>query len=105
MSQHKENNPHHIIPIQTYLAVFGLLILGTIITVWVAEYDFGKWNTVIAMIVASVKATFVMLYFMHLKYDNMMNRVIFGTAFFFLLVLFAFSAVDIYTRISQHVSF
>ena len=101
MSDHKHSSSHHIIPIRIYVMVFGVLIVGTIITVWVAEYDFGKWNTVIAMLVASVKAAFVMLFFMHLKYDNMMNRVIFGTAFFFLLVLFSFSVVDIYTRIAQ----
>ncbi len=103
--EHQEEHQHHIIPIPVYLGVFGALLLGTVITVWVAEYNFGNWNTVIAMAVASVKASLVLLYFMHLKYDSNMNRVIFGSGFFFLLILFAVSVIDIYTRIAEAVSF
>ncbi|HMV45956.1 MAG TPA: cytochrome C oxidase subunit IV family protein [Leptospiraceae bacterium] len=93
-----EDHGHHIIPIPVYAGVLGILVLGTIITVGVAQIDFGAWNTVIAMFVATIKASFVLLYFMHLKYDNAMNRVIFGSGFFFLLILFGFSIVDILTR-------
>jgi cytochrome c oxidase subunit 4 len=57
-------------------------------------------NTVIAMLVATIKASFVLAFFMHLKYDNLMNRVIFGSGFFFLMLLIAFSAADIFTRAS-----
>lgn len=90
---------HHIIPIPVYVGVLLVLLVGTIITVWVARYDFGAMNTVIAMLVAMIKASFVLAYFMHLKYDNMMNRVIFGSAFFFLMLLVFFSVADIWTRV------
>ena len=96
---------HHIIPIPVYAGVLGILILGTIITVGVAQIDFGSWNTVIAMLVATIKASFVLLYFMHLKYDNAMNRVIFGAGFFFLLILFSFSIIDIITRVKPIMGF
>jgi cytochrome c oxidase subunit IV len=95
----KEDHGHHIIPIPVYLGVLGILLLGTVITVAVAQFDFGSMNTVIAMLVATIKASFVLLYFMHLRYDNNMNRAIFGSAFFFLLILIAFSVTDIYTRL------
>ena len=85
--------------------MLGILLLGTIITVGVAQIDFGPWNTVIAMFVATVKASFVLLYFMHLKYDNAMNRVIFGSGFFFLLILFSFSIIDIITRVKPLIGF
>ena len=103
--KHEEDHGHHIIPIPVYAGVLGILILGTIITVGVAQIDFGAWNTVIAMFVATIKASFVLLYFMHLKYDNAMNRVIFGSGFFFLLILIAFSIIDIITRIKPVMGF
>ncbi|MDX1958200.1 MAG: cytochrome C oxidase subunit IV family protein [Leptospiraceae bacterium] len=99
LEKEHENHGHHIIPIPVYLGVLGILLLGTLITVWVAQFDFGSMNTVIAMLVATIKASFVLLYFMHLRYDNNMNRAIFGSAFFFLMILIAFSVIDIYTRI------
>lgn len=101
--EHKEeHHTHHVIPIPVYVGVLVVLLIGTVITVWVAQYDFGAWNTIIAMLVATIKASFVLGFFMHLKYDNMMNRVIFGSGFFFLLLLISFSAADIFTRISSY---
>jgi cytochrome c oxidase subunit IV len=97
--EHSEHE-HHIIPIPVYVGVLLILLIGTVITVWIAQFDFGAMNTVIAMLVATIKASFVLGFFMHLKYDNMMNRVIFMSGFFFLLILIAFSAADIYTRVS-----
>ncbi|GBF39972.1 cytochrome C oxidase subunit IV family protein [Leptospira johnsonii] len=97
-AEEHEHGGHHLISVQTYSLVFAALILGTIITVLVAQVDFGALNTVIAMLVATIKASLVLAYFMHLKYDNVMNRVIFGSGFLFLLLLFGFSVADIYTR-------
>lgn len=97
--EEEEHADHHVIPISTYLAVLGILFVGTVITVWVSLYDMGRWNMIIAMAVASCKAFFVLAYFMHLKYDNLLNRVIFLSAFAFLLLLFAFSMGDIVSRV------
>lgn len=98
-AEHDEHS-HHVIPIPVYVGVLLVLLVGTVITVWVAQFDFGTWNTIIAMLVATIKASFVLGFFMHLKYDNMMNRVIFMSGFFFLLLLIAFSAADIFTRVN-----
>jgi cytochrome c oxidase subunit 4 len=95
----EEEHDHHIIPISTYAIILGILFIGTVITVAVAQVDLGKLNMAIAMAVASIKAFFVLAYFMHLKYDNMLNRVIFLSAFAFLALLFAFTMTDIITRI------
>lgn len=93
-------NDHHIVPFATYVKVLMTLLFLTIVTVAISRVDFGFLNTVIAMLIATIKAGFVLAIFMHLKYDNMVNRVIFGTGFFFLLVLFSFSITDIFTRYS-----
>lgn len=96
---------HHIIPLETYLKIFGALIFLTVVTVAVAKpvtgVSFGAFSTVIAFGIASIKASLVLGYFMHLKYDNMMNRVIIGAGVFFLIVFWFFSAADIMTRITE----
>jgi len=95
MSEHE----HHILPFKLYLKIFLSLVFFTFITVWVAQFNFGALNTLIAMLVATVKATLVALYFMHLKYDDKMNTVCLLAGVFFLIVMFAFIAIDVGTRI------
>lgn len=90
---------HHIIPASTFLKVLISLLILTVITVWVAQFDFGVFNAFIAMGIASVKAALVLLYFMHLKYDDRVFAVVFFTSIFFLVVFFFFSQLDIVTRI------
>ncbi len=94
-------NDHHIVPFSTYRNIAVALLAMTVITVGASRVDFGIMNTVIAMIIATIKASLVLAYFMHLKYDNLMNRVIFGTGIFFLAVLLSTCLTDIFTRYSQ----
>ena len=93
---------HHIIPLGTYIKVLSVLLVLTAITVAASRVNFGPWNTVIAMLIASVKAGFVLSIFMHLKYDDKMYLVCFGTAVFFLAVMYFFCWLDIATRIMQN---
>lgn len=93
---------HHIVPFETYIKVFSTLIFLTFITVAASRFDFGTFNSIVAFGIATVKACFVALIFMHLKYDDRMNRIIIVSAFFFLIVLWFFSILDEMTRIVQH---
>ncbi len=98
-TQHNEHHHHHLMSLQTHIKVFASLIVLTVITVAAAQFDFGAFNTVIAIFIATVKAVLVMGWFMHLKYDGVMNRIIFATGFFFLLLFAVICILDIYTRI------
>jgi cytochrome c oxidase subunit 4 len=64
----------HILPHSVYRNVLVALLVLTVITVLVSAkanfVEFGAWSLVIAMLIASVKAGIVALYFMHLKYEN-----------------------------------
>src|SRR5262245_46607011 len=91
---------HHIVPLSVFVKVLALLLVLTAITVAAAQVNFGPWNTVIAMAIASIKAGFVLAFFMHLKYDNKLFLVCFLTGIFFLAVLYFFSWLDILTRIT-----
>jgi cytochrome c oxidase subunit 4 len=93
---------HHIVPFATYIKVFSTLIFLTFITVLASRFDFGTLNSMIAFLIATVKAVLVASIFMHLKYDDKMNRIIIVSAFFGLLVLWFFCILDEMTRVVQH---
>ena len=92
---------NHIVPFKTYLSVLVALLFLTVITVAVAQVDFGAWNALIAMFIASVKGALVLLYFMHLKYDDKLYWVIFGSGVFFVILLFLLTKIDIITRVLE----
>jgi cytochrome c oxidase subunit IV len=96
---HDNAHEPHVIPLAVYFKVLAVLLVLTVITVAASRVNFGPWNTVIAMLIASVKAGFVLSIFMHLKYDDKLYWVCFGTAIFFLIVLYFFSWLDILTRV------
>ena len=91
----------HIVPFNIYIKVLCTLLVLTVLTVSVAQMDFGMFNALIAMVIATVKAVLVLLFFMHLKYDNKLFFVIFLTGVFFLLIIFLFCEFDIATRIPE----
>jgi cytochrome c oxidase subunit IV len=95
---HDDGGGHHIIPFAIYIKVISALLVLTVITVAAAQVDFGHMNTVIAMLIASIKAGLVLAFFMHLKYDDKLYLVAFLTGVFFLIVLYFFSVTDFYTR-------
>lgn len=102
MAQKTHDTAHHVVPLATYLKVFATLIGLTFITVAASRVDFGALNAVVAFGIATIKAVLVMAIFMHLKYDDKLNRVIIGAGFFFLVVMYFFCILDEVTRIAQH---
>ncbi|MNT50403.1 hypothetical protein D3C72_1873220 [compost metagenome] len=86
-----------------YLKVAGALFALTFLTVIAHHFHvaLGSFAGPIAFLIALVKAFLVMAWFMHMKDDKVLNRVIFGTGFFFLAVLFIFCAADIATRVFE----
>ena len=101
MGHGNHDSEHHIIPLPVYVKIFGTLIILTVVTVLAARFDFGSMNAVVAFFIATVKASLVLGFFMHLKYDNMMNRVIIFSGIFFLIVLYFFAWMDEATRVIQ----
>ena len=91
---------HPIIPFRVYFKVFLVLVAFTVVTVLAPLLDLGIFAAFIALLIASIKAFFVMAYFMHLKYETGINRLIFGSSFFFLFLLLLFCVTDILSRVS-----
>lgn len=88
----------HVLPIKIYAGVLiGLLILS-FITVKVSYFDFGVMNLVVAMVIATAKAGLVLLFFMHLKYDEKFNAIVFASSLAFLGIFLVFTLADTVER-------
>jgi cytochrome c oxidase subunit 4 len=88
----------HVLPLWVYLATWGALMVLTVITVAVSYVDIGGFNLVIALLVATIKATIVAMMFMHLKYDHKFHAIIFSFSIIFLGIFIAFTMFDTETR-------
>ena len=65
----------HITPYRVYAAVLVTLLVFTFLTVYVAHFHFGALSIVVAMLIACIKAAFVLFIFMHLKFDNLIFKI------------------------------
>lgn len=85
-------------PLSTYVAVWlGLLVL-TAATVTVAGLDLGQWSVLGAILIALTKASLVLLFFMHIKYEDRVFKIMLTVAVVTLTVILALTFVDISYR-------
>jgi cytochrome c oxidase subunit 4 len=95
---HDDHGLSHIMSPKMLIGVLGILIFLTLVTVVTATqpmFNFGAYpNLVIAMIIATTKATLVCLFFMHLLYDRKFNLVIFLGSLLFVLLFVSFTMMD-----------
>jgi len=89
----------HIVSSKLYIGIWAALMCLTVITASVSFIDLGPFNTIVALVIATLKAVLVVLFFMHVKYTHeRMTKVVVVSAFFFLLLLLALSMTDYTTR-------
>jgi len=88
----------HIVPKRIYYIVFGILMLCTYITVQVAFFDLGAFNIVAALAIAVLKATLVVLFFMHVKYSTRLTWAVVVGSIFWLGILLVLTMGDYLTR-------
>jgi len=89
----------HIVYPRVYVTIFLVLLVGTSLTVLAAFQDFpGPLNAVAALTIAVVKATLVVLYFMHVRYSSRLIWLVIAAALFWLAIMFALTISDYSTR-------
>ena len=93
-----DHSDQHILAYKTLLAVLAGLFCLTGITVWVSTIDMGIWNVWISLAIASSKATLVLLFFMHLRYEKFILTGMFLITLFFLVLLIGFMFWDVAYR-------
>ena len=100
---HENNNhiEHHHTSVTTYVIILLALFALTGLTVYTAQnVDLGgSLNIVLAMIIASAKATIVALYFMHLKFEDKLTWVYALYPLFLLFLLIFFTMMETFTRV------
>jgi cytochrome c oxidase subunit IV len=92
------SSEHIITPVRTYVTIFVALLVLTAATYVVATFDFGWLNTPIALAVALGKASLVVIYFMGVRYNTPLTKVVVVAGFFWLLILFGLTLNDYLTR-------
>ena len=93
-ASHDEHEIAHVMPLSALFGVFAALMVLTFITVAATWVDLGWFNLPIAMAIATVKATLVALYFMHLRYDAPFNGLAFLAALLFVAVFILIVLLD-----------
>jgi cytochrome c oxidase subunit IV len=94
MSAHSTSSP-----LKIYFAIWAALLVGTYVTYKVAFLDLGPFNAAVALTIATIKATLVALFFMHVwGSSDKMIKVVVIAALFFLFLLLSLSMADFGTR-------
>jgi len=89
---------HPITSVRTYVLTFVALLVFTAITVVIARFDFGMMNTPVALTIAVFKGSLVVIYFMGLRHNTPLTKVVAVAGFFWLFILFGIGMSDYLTR-------
>ena len=91
-------NKNHIISLKIYIIVFVSLLLLTGVTVLSAQIDLGPFNITLALLIATIKSSLVLLFFMHLYYDNKVNMALIIGSVLFLAIFIGLTMIDVTRR-------
>jgi cytochrome c oxidase subunit 4 len=92
------HTPFHIVSPKIYLAVGTALLVLTASTTAISYVDLGEFNAVVALAIACIKGTLVVLFFMHVKYSSKLTRLTVAAGFFTFLVLITMTMTDYASR-------
>ena len=95
--EHPHEDHHHVSPIWEFTAVFVTLLFLTILTYLVSFPGLGPWSLPVAMIIALMKGSLVVLYFMHLKYEDRFYAFVFCVTLLFVAIFFGYTLFDMNT--------
>jgi cytochrome c oxidase subunit 4 len=89
----------HIVPPKVYAAIIISLMILTSVTVYASYVDLHQWNIVVALVIATLKAMLVILYFMHAKYSPKRTQLVVVAGIFWLAILLFMTMSDYASRV------
>jgi len=95
----EQEHTEHIVKPGTYLVIITTLLILTVITVTAAFVNLGKFNIVVALAIATIKATLVVLFFMHAKFSPKRTQLVIIAGIFWLAILLFMTLSDYASRI------
>lgn len=98
-----QQQPHedeftHIVPASLYIGIWATLMAFTLLTVLASFAELGPFNIVIALLIATIKGTLVVLFFMHLRYSPKLTMVAVIASLFWLFIMFSLTMTDYLSR-------
>src|SRR5260221_13430252 len=94
MTEHSE----HIVSPKVYAGILVALLVGTVLTVEAAKINLHRWNIVVALTIATIKMSLVILFFMHGKYSSKRTQLVIVAGFFWLAIMLGLTLQDYSTR-------
>ncbi len=88
----------HIVSKKVYYAIFAALLIGTALTIGAAFINLHNFNIVVALLIAAVKATLVIYFFMHVKYASRLTKLCVALGFIWLFIIVSITMTDYLTR-------
>ena len=88
----------HIVTKKQYSLVFGALLLLTLVTTAAGMINLGRLNVVVALVIAVVKATLVVLFFMHIYWSTKLTKVVVVSGLAWLGLLLWLTLTDVLSR-------
>ena len=96
--QQHEDEYTHVVPASLYVGIWAALMVGTLITVLASFAELGPFNIVVALLIATIKGTLVVLFFMHLRYSPKLTVAAVIASVFFLFIMFSLTMTDYLSR-------
>jgi cytochrome c oxidase subunit 4 len=94
---------HHIVPPKVYITIFFVLMVCTLLTVYAATLDLNEYfsglNIIVALAIATLKASLVVLFFMHGKYSPKRTQLVIICSIFWLAIMLFMTMSDYITRL------
>jgi cytochrome c oxidase subunit 4 len=92
------HSEHHAASLRSYFIAYAALLLFTALTVGVSFVNLGAWHTGVGLIIASIKATLVLVIFMHVVGGGPRTWLVVGASLFWLSILIGLTLNDYLTR-------
>jgi cytochrome c oxidase subunit 4 len=96
-AEHGGHDDHHFahpVPVRLLLGVFVSLVTLTIVTVLVNELDLGQFDIWVALVIATIKASLVCLFFMHMYWEKGFNVIAFFSSIAFVTLFIGLTLMD-----------
>ena len=99
MAQQQHDSEYtHIVPASLYIGIWAVLMVLTLTTVLASFAELGPFNIVVALLIATIKGTLVVLFFMHLRYSPKLTMAAVIAAMFWLFIMFSLTMTDYLSR-------
>ena len=94
----EEKQEHHIVRARTFVLVWTALVILTGVTIMAAEMRMGEWSMLANLLIASTKASLVLWFFMHLKYEKKIFKMLFLVPIATITIIIGLTFFDIWYR-------